>query len=174
MKYDRVWAFPSRWTFTIKPIKQLLAQEVGEPMFIKGVWADAFAGRSSPAQETNDLNPDMPTKYHLDALEFLQNQPENYFDGVLYDPPYSFRQATEVYKSFGKENLTALVTSKKYWANIKNRIAKIIKPGGKVICCGWNSNGLGIHRGFEMTRILLVAHGGSINDTIVTVEVKKL
>lgn len=32
--------------------------------------------------------------------------------------------------------------------------------------------GLGKNRGFKMTRILLVAHGGSKNDTIVTVEIK--
>jgi len=32
--------------------------------------------------------------------------------------------------------------------------------------------GIGKNRGFEMTRILLVPHGGSKNDTIVTVETK--
>lgn len=32
--------------------------------------------------------------------------------------------------------------------------------------------GLGKTRGFEMQRILLVPHGGSKNDTLVTVEVK--
>ena len=32
--------------------------------------------------------------------------------------------------------------------------------------------GVGIKRGFEMTRILLVPHGGNKNDTICTVEVK--
>jgi len=37
---------------------------------------------------------------------------------------------------------------------------------------GWNSMGLGINRGFRMDRILLVPHGGSKNDTIVTVETK--
>ena len=51
-------------------------------------------------------------------------------------------------------------------------MARILKPGGKAICFGWNSMGLGKNRGFEMTRILLVPHGGSKNDTICTVEVK--
>ena len=52
-------------------------------------------------------------------------------------------------------------------------MARIIKPGGYAICCGWTSQGLGKNRGFEMIEILLVPHGGSKNDTIVTVEVKK-
>ena len=34
------------------------------------------------------------------------------------------------------------------------------------------SNGIGKNRGFEMLEILLVPHGGSKNDTIVTVERK--
>lgn len=40
------------------------------------------------------------------------------------------------------------------------------------MCCGWSSQGLGLGRGFTMTEILLVPHGGSKNDTIVTVETK--
>ena len=42
--------------------------------------------------------------------------------------------------------------------------------GGFCISFGWNSNGMGKNRGFEIVEILLVAHGGHHNDTIVTVE----
>lgn len=62
--------------------------------------------------------------------------------------------------------------SMRYWANCKNEMARLIKSGGKAICFGWSSMGLGKSRGFELERILLVPHGGSKNDTIVTVEVK--
>lgn len=64
-------------------------------------------------------------------------------------------------------------TSMKYWSEVKNEMARIIRPGGKAICFGWNSMGLGINRGFEMLEILLVPHGGSKNDTIVTVEKRR-
>ena len=37
---------------------------------------------------------------------------------------------------------------------------------------GWNTNGVGINRGFEMQEILIVAHGGSKNDTLCTAEIK--
>jgi hypothetical protein len=40
------------------------------------------------------------------------------------------------------------------------------------MCFGWNSSGIGIKRGFELIEVLLVCHGGSHNDTIVTVERK--
>lgn len=29
MQIDRIWAMPNKWTFSIKPIAELLEQEVG-------------------------------------------------------------------------------------------------------------------------------------------------
>ncbi len=59
-----------------------------------------------------------------------------------------------------------------YWSKFKDKVASTIVPGGCCISFGWNSMGLGINRGFEKVEILLVPHGGSRNDTIVTVERK--
>lgn len=167
VKMNRIWAMPNKWTFTIKPIKQLLNEEV-----VGGLWCDPFAGKNSPASITNDLRVEMPTTDHLDALEFLKKQPSNYFDGVLFDPPYSITQAKQCYEGMGMELLNTKPTSMKYWGDCKTEISRIVKPQGKVICFGWNSMGIGINRGFKMDRILLVPHGGSKNDTIVTVETK--
>lgn len=158
---------PNKWTFTIKPIRELLKEEV-----IGGMWADPFAGKNSPADTTNDLNPSTDADYHLDALEFLKGLKTSFYDGVLFDPPYSITQAKQCYEGFGMDRLDIKPTSMQYWSECKNEMARILKPGGKVICFGWNSMGLGKNRGFEMQRILLVPHGGSKNDTIVTVEIK--
>lgn len=159
---------PNKWTFTIKPIKELLDRYVGNG---KG-WIDPFAGENSPAEITNDINSDMPTKYHFDALEFLNNQEDNSAIGLLLDPPYSLRQISEHYKKAGIK-ITGWHTSAGWTSIIKNEAARIIKPKGKAICCGWTSMGLGKGRGFEMCEILLVPHGGAKNDTIITVEKKK-
>jgi len=159
MIINRVWAMPNKWTFTIKPIKELLEEEI-----IGEEWADPFCGENSPVKYTNDINIKMPSVTHLDALNFLKKLNNNSLDGILYDPPYSITQA----RQYGKKEFASM----KYWADCKNEIARIISPGGKAICFGWNSMGLGKNRGFEMIRILLVAHGGSKNDTIVTVEKK--
>lgn len=134
------------------------------------MWCDPFSGRYSPAQITNDLDQTTNAQFHKDALEFLKEQGTQSYDGVLFDPPYSFRQASECYKKNGRDRLTATVTSKKYWSEVKNEPARIIKPGGKIVCFGWNTMGLGKNRGFEMTRVLIVPHGGGMNDTLVTVE----
>jgi hypothetical protein len=52
MKIERIWAMPSKWTFTIKPIKQLLARYVVPETY----WCDPYAGENSPANVQNDLN----------------------------------------------------------------------------------------------------------------------
>jgi tRNA1(Val) A37 N6-methylase TrmN6 len=164
MKIERIWAMSNAWTFSIKPIKELLEQEVD-----KGIWCDPYCGKNGEkyAQITNDL-----AQGGIDALEFLKEQKSDYFDGVIIDPPYSLRQISEHYKKSGIK-ITGWHTSAGRNAAIKNEVARIIKRNGKAICFGWNSMGLGKNRGFEMRRVLLVPHGGSKNDTIVTVEVKK-
>lgn len=169
MKMERVWSMPSAWTFSIKPIKELLKEEVNTK---KELWCDPFAGQYSPAQITNDLNPERNALYHMDALEFLKQQPDEHFDGVLLDPPYSNRQVSEHYKCAGMK-VTGWHTSAGWSKTIRDEVARITKKGGKVISFGWNSGGLGIKRKFKLIRILLVPHGGNKNDTIVCVEIKE-
>lgn len=171
MKIERIWAMPNKWTFTIKPIRELLEEEMRGNK--RGqLWCDPFAGLNSPAYTQNDLNPSHNTKYKMDALQFLKTMKTDHFKGVLFDPPYSITQAKQCYEGYGMDKLSIKPTSMKYWAECKNEIARILKSGGKVICFGWSSMGLGKNRGFEMKRILLVPHGGSKNDTICTVEHK--
>lgn len=168
MTISRIWAMPNSLTFTIKPIKELVERVISDA----GVIIDPFANNSKYGTIRNDLNPEMETHHHLDALTFLKLMDSDSADVVLYDPPYSISQAAECYKAYGKEKLEQNVANMGYWANCKNEVQRILKVGGRVIICGWSTNGCGINRGFEMEEILLVPHGGSKNDTIITVERK--
>jgi tRNA1(Val) A37 N6-methylase TrmN6 len=170
MEINRIWAMPNSLTFKIKPIKELVESYVN--MTRTKVIIDPFANNSKYGTITNDLNPEFKTDFNLDALEFLKLQKTESADLVLYDPPYSITQASQMYKEYGKDKLELHVSNMKYWSNCKNEVARILKPNGICIICGWSSNGLGINRGFSMLEILLVPHGGSKNDTIVTVETK--
>lgn len=168
MLIERKWAMPNKNTFEIKPIKEMLEEEVRE-----GLWIDPFSGNNKVANITNDLNPKCASDYHLDALKFLRTFEDGSIDGVLYDPPYSPRQVSECYNNVGlKTNWKG--TSAAFWSNHKKEISRILKKGGKVITFGWNSGGIGKKYGFEIQRILLIAHGGWHNDTICTVEVKEV
>lgn len=169
MVIEKTWAMPNAYTFDIKPINEWLLQRI--PNGAKCI-VDPFAGNSVFGTITNDLNPDADTDYHMDALDFLKMLPDKSADVVLYDPPYSLRQVSECYKRYGRE-VTMQTTQASYRARHLDEIARILKNGGCVFCFGWNSNGVGKCRGFEMTDILMVAHGGSHNDTICTKEVKR-
>lgn len=166
MRIERVWATPNKWTFQIKPIRKLLLEEMND-----GLWIDPYAGRNSPAQITNDINPKAPTKYHLDALEFMRMFDDSSVDGVILDPPYSYRQISDCYKALNLP-VDQHTTQSSWYLNVQKETRRVLKPNGKVICFGWNSNGINDKKNIKTTRVLLVAHGTHRNDTIVTVQMK--
>lgn len=167
MRITRTWEMPNHNTFDIDCIKKLIYKYLKPDMFS----IDPFANKCKFAKVTNDLNPEYDTDYHLDAVDFLKTFKDNSVDFVFYDPPYSLRQVSEVYKSVGIE-VTMETTQSSWRTKHINEIQRVLKPHGIVMCFGWNSSGVGKKRGFEMIEILLVAHGGSHNDTICTVERK--
>ena len=149
IRIDRIWAMPNHKTFEIQPIKELLEQEeTGLP---------------------GDIIDPFPYPFKQDAIEYLKSIPNESVYKVRFDPPYSQRQLREMYDSLG----LSLEMNNGYWAKCRKEIARICKPGAKVISFGWNSNGIGLQYGFDITRIRLIAHGSQHNDTICIVEVKK-
>ena len=173
LKITKAWAMPSAWTFTIKPISELLSRYVCDG----SDWIDPFSGDNSPAEFTNDMHPDRNAIYHMDSEDFCKMITTMYrstgrmANGILFDPPYSYRQVSEHYKEIGKK-ARAIDTSANFYNRVMNASCDIIKPGGYAISFGWNTNGFGKNRGFRQIEILIVAHGGKHNDTLVTVEQK--
>jgi tRNA1(Val) A37 N6-methylase TrmN6 len=166
MEINRVWEMPNSRTFQIKAIKAIIEK------YSHGVVIDPFANSNKLATITNDLDEQHETDYHMDATDFLSMFENESIDVVLYDPPYSPRQVAECYKALGK-TVNMQTTQASYWSKQKEQIGRIVKPGGYVITCSWNSGGIGKKHGFEIVEILMVAHGGWHNDTIVVVEKKK-
>lgn len=168
MKISRIWSMPNSKTFSIPPIKELVTRYVANGEII----VDPFANDCKYGTITNDLIPKYNTTYNLDALDFLKLIDSSCVDVVLYDPPYSPRQVKECYEGMGLP-VTAEQTKASFRARHLDEIARILKPGGVCLSFGWNTNGVGKKRGFEIIEILIVPHGGSKNDTLCTVEVKQ-
>lgn len=163
-----VWAMPNSDTFSVPPIGSFVDRWTDGLSFV----CDPFARNVKVANITNDLDPDTDAMFHMDALKFLMTLRTESVDAVIYDPPYSNRQASECYRKVGLDKFTGTVTNAGYWAKVKDECSRITKPGGIALCFGWNSNGMGKSRGFDIMEILLVAHGGKHNDTICMAEVK--
>lgn len=165
MEINRTWQMPNKNTFQIKPIKELIEK------YAFGTIIDPFANSNKLGTITNDLDEQYDTDYHMDALDFLKKFDDESVDTVLFDPPFTPRQVSECYKKLGK-TVNMETTQASYWTNLKKEIRRIVKPNGIVITCCFNSGGIGKKYGFEIQEILLVAHGGWHNDTIVTVDKK--
>lgn len=165
MIINRVWEMPNKNTFSIPSVKAVIDR------YIHGESIDPFANSNRIAHITNDLDPQFSTTYNMDALDFLRLFDDSTIDTVLYDPPYSPRQVSECYRRLDR-TVDMSTTSASYWSKQKKEIGRIVKIGGVCITCGWNSNGIGKCNGFEIEEILMVAHGGWHNDTIITVERK--
>lgn len=167
MLINRKWSMPNKQTFEIKPINDIIRKYIiGAEIIV-----DPFANKNKFGTVTNDLDLQYDTDYHLDALDFLGKFDSDSVDVVLYDPPYSPRQVAESYKKLNM-SVNMETTQASYWSKQKDEISRILKPNGICISCGWNTNGIGKNRGFEILEILMVAHGGNHNDTLVTVERK--
>jgi hypothetical protein len=147
---------PNPRPFKIKAIAKLIKEECA----------------GYPPNKIVDLFPYQATR---DAFELLKSLPDSSIGIFLIDPPYSKKQAQDLYRNHGKEYGVSMVSwesPKQYWSEFRKEVARVLEPGGKCITLSWNSQGIGKKLGFEITRILQVAHGGGRNDTIVTVDRK--
>ena len=175
------WAMPNKNTFRIAAINELIERHL-DAAPPDAVWIDPFANDScfkSRMTFTNDINPEFETTHHMDALDFLRAQPDASVDGVLFDPPFTIHQINEVYAGFGDERPVKQATA--YFSEID----RICKPTACVISMGFTGGGvpetltrdvklrkLSTKRqtGFKKCEVLVLAHGGGHNATIVVVD----
>lgn len=169
IQFNKKWEMPNRNTFSIKCIRELI-DKYFDSSYIS---LDPFANINRIAKITNDIDPELKADYCMDALDFLKQFDSESIDFLLYDPPYSPRQVSEVYKKLNK-TVNFTTTQSSFWGNLKKEISRIVKPSGYVLSFGWNSNGIGKELNFIQIEILLVSHGGQHNDTICVVEKKIL
>jgi hypothetical protein len=164
MKFSRIFAMPNSNTFNISPVRDFILRYRQEPSI------DPFARNSKLAQWRNDLNPETTAEFHLDAEDFSKHFPRSVIRFAIFDPPYSPRQISECYSSIGKSACREDTQNARLYKRCRDALDIIMLPGGIVLSFGWNSNGMGESRGYELLEILMVAHGGAHNDTICLAE----
>jgi len=114
------------------------------------------------APYTNDINPNTLANNHLDALEYVQTLPNEYFDTIIFDPPFSNIQAERKYGESSN-----IYTVPGYVNELMREFFRILKPDGIVLKFGYNSNRN--HNCFDLVDLYLVQFGGNRNDVIVTI-----
>lgn len=127
-----------------------------------GEIVDPFA-RNCPwaGENTNDIDITTDAVHHMDALDYLKGWENDAAALVLFDPPFSERQAVEKYGAH-----TNLYTDGKYLSGCMAEIERVLVPGGLLLKLGYNSTR---HRDtFDLVRMWVVNFGGNRNDVIVT------
>src|ERR1700761_1976212 len=130
MKFERVFAMPSEDTFSVKPIGEFVQKYLSKSV----VSVDPFARNKTWATHTNDLSPDTSAQHHLDAEDFcgLMHSQGVSADLGIFDPPYSPRQISEVYKSIGREVGMVGTQNGALYRRVRDALDSVIQPGGIV------------------------------------------
>ena len=160
--FRRVWAMPNADTFSVPDMGNMVKKYLRESV----VSVDPFARNKRWATHTNDINPNTEAEHHMEARDFLRHLVKEGVkaDLVIFDPPYSPRQVSEVYSEIGltatmKDTQTAAMKKE-----CRTLMRQLCEPGSVVLSFGWNTVGMG--KGWHTEEIMLVCHGGDHNDTI--------
>jgi hypothetical protein len=164
----RAWAMPSADTFSVRPIGDMVRRYLRASR----VSIDPFARNSGMATHTNDLNTETSAHDHMDAAEWMESLAARgvVADLMLFDPPYSPRQISEVYAGIGRAVTTADTQSAALYSRVRDAAMRVLSDDAIVLSFGWNSVGMGSGRGFDLLEVLMVCHGGAHNDTICLAE----
>jgi hypothetical protein len=153
------WAMPSRWTFSMPPVREFLDRWLSGCSVI----VDPFCGESTIG--TLRIDADV-------WCDGLRAEWESRADAVLFDPPYSPRQISECYAGIGRKVTTADTQNAALYKRVREPLARLLRPGGVALSFGWQSSGFG--KDWPTEEILLVRHGGAHNDTICVAQRKPL
>lgn len=147
-----------KWTFQPEPVRRYVEG------WLTGRVLNLFAGMTKLTHDgeivRNDLDEEKDADHHFDAIAVGKHFPANSFDTVILDPPYNVRKAREKYNGEYQGKFTA----------VKEQVKTLVRPGGLVVHCGYQTPGMGISRGFELVEVCNIAHGGDINDTLICIE----
>lgn len=152
-----------------------------------GKWVDPFARESFTTKTdffvTNDLNSKMPTHYHLEFNEFVETLYDQLsygecgqISGLVFDPPYTLRLLKDHYMDddCDIEDTIPMWQTNNMWGKGKDILGRMMILGSYAISFGYNTHGMGKHRGFSKKEILILEQAGSPDryDVLVTVEQK--
>ncbi len=148
----------SRWTFQYTPARKFVEKR------LEGRVLNACAGRTKLNHDgeivRNDLNPEADADTHHDVVEIAEHFEPRSFDTIVFDPPFDEKQAETKYDGLHAMDVYAALEC----------FEELVRPGGSVICFGWNSWGMRSFGAFERTETMLFQRGPIHRDVIATVD----
>lgn len=148
----------SRWTFEYTPARRFVEER------LQGRVLNACAGKTKLNHDgeivRNDLNPDRDADTQHDVAEIADHFESGSFDTAVFDPPFDEKQAETKYDGLHAKDVYAAL----------EQFNELVRPGGLVICFGWNSWGMRSFGAFERVDTVLFQRGPIHRDVIATVD----
>jgi hypothetical protein len=153
--------------FKLPFIEEKIKQHINENVYS----VNPLSSGNKITTVTNDINPDIESDYHMEALEFLKTIPSNSVDLLLFDPPYNPARSKHFIETFNVKR-NKLYTMTNYWTFLKDEISRIVKKGGVVFSISYTSSGIGKSKGFEIEDIMILNHELSTMDVFCVMDRK--
>ena len=148
----------SRWTFAYPPARKIVRE------WMHGRVLNACAGKTVLDHDSevvrNDLNPERDAETNHDVAEIAEHFSPQSFDTVIFDPPFDEKQAETKYDGLHAMDVYAALEG----------FNELVRPGGVVVCFGWNSWGMRSFPAFERRDTTLLQRGPIHRDVIVTID----
>ena len=159
MKINHVITNVTNTPFDNPHVRSLIDRYIRKS-FVKGYqtpWiVDPFARESLSSKHgeyghlsiSNDLNPSMPTDYHMEANDFLCMLEKGWARKcqlLLFDPPYTLRMLKDHYvdESFPIDETIPLWQTNNMWGKGKDAINQVCPVGAYAISFGYHTHGMG-------------------------------
>ena len=131
---------------------------------VEGEIIDPFARNCKWGTIRNDMDPSIKTvHYNLESLDFMKLMKTNSAKIVLFDPPFSDRQAKKY--ELGDTNLYCSGDGR--IGKLCKEIERVLKPGGVMVKLGYNSSRP--TKNFDLVELMVVNFGGTRNDVILSI-----
>lgn len=164
---------PGKWTFETKVIRDWVEDHLQDhPRVLNATAGQTHLRHPDPPGEIvrNDSNPDRIADTHVDVAELANHYPENSFDAIVFDPPWSLYQANlrydghHVTKSNDGWETSIDLNTLPFELDLENqdertqlghaRLAKenfdyLLKPGGIVIELSYQASCMPSRMGYE-------------------------
>lgn len=127
-----------KWTFGTKMVRDVILD------YAQGRVLNACAGETELQKRgcefvRNDIDESKNADLHVDVREIHNHFDLQSFDWAILDPPFDPGRAEKLYKGWhGQE-----------YANARDAVGKLVRPGGGLIELGWNSWSMADMDGWE-------------------------
>lgn len=149
---------PNRWTFQSDKIRQWVESH------LQGRVLNACAGKTELEHSgeiiRNDLNPERDADYHYDVVEIAEYFEPNSFDTVVFDPPFSEKQAGSSYDGVQVAEI----------GRAMRQFDELLRANGVVIQMGFTTTCMPGEMDYERQEVAIFNTLGRMNDWLGTVD----